>query len=297
MRKQVLRLVFFIGTLALLPSSASPQEAAQPEFSYDENSARGPAQWHTLAPDQKWANCKDTPEKPRSPIAFGNAPGPIHWGDRQQGRPLLQVSYSAMPLKMKKDAHHVEVIASGNNTAIVDGNTYDLKDFHFHYPSEHYYQIRPGQAYYDMELHMVHKTPSGQAVVLAIFINADRSANNPILEPIFSRLAQAGPEITADVRVNPDDLVKDFKNKVYFRYEGSLTTPPCTPGVKWLVLGGIMSISPAQLATYKSAFPNSNRRPLYVKRVFGQGFKLCCGLSNERCSMGGREIQCPPSLR
>ncbi len=278
MRNQVLRLVLFTGALALLPSSASPQEAEKPDFSYDGRSARGPAQWHTLAPDEKWANCKDTLEKPRSPIAFNNPPGSLHWGDVQQGPPLLKVSYSAMPLKMMKDKHHVEVIASGNNTVTVDGITYDLKDFHFHYPSEHYYQYRPAQqGYYDMEMHLVHKTPSGQAAVIAIFINADRRTNNPILEPVFSRLAQPGPEITADVRINPDDLVKDFKNKAYFSYVGSLTTPPCTPGVKWLVLGGIMSISPAQLATYKSAFPASNRRSLYIERAFGISFTLCCG--------------------
>jgi carbonic anhydrase len=294
MRKHVVLLIILAGAFALASSSARSQQ-----FSYEGNT--DPRNWGNL--NSGWQSCNDGTNQQQSPINLSAGPGPVKWGDTiprlgtKTNPPSWQPSYNAMPLRLERDQHTVDVKASGNNTLTVDGTSYNLIQFHFHHPSEHRYENRA----YDMELHMVHTTPSGQTAVLGIFISADRDTDNPILEPIFSKLLllQIGPPEREffNATINPNDLVKDFRDKVFIYYQGSKTTPPCTPNVRWIVLGGAISISPRQLATYKRTFPRANARPFGRVQTGSMGYGICCQMTQfqlQRCfAPGGAEVQCP----
>jgi len=287
--------VTLAGALSLMPSAVVPQEFVYDEFKKRPDGSgyyheKGPYKWWTLSPD--WLHCKDIETTQRggsqSPAYFNfTESNTVSWGERVPGlsartaNPSTRFSYSSMPLKMTRDQHTVEVVASGDNTLTINGThavgnvtSYRLMQFHFHHPSEHfkprqrsdpldqYYDVRKHK--FDMELHLVHKDDvSGELAVLAVFIKADGATDNPALEPIFANLAnlEIGKEKEFNLTINPDDLVRELRDNAYIRYRGSKTTPPCSPGVNWTLMGGALSISPRQFTAYKLTFPDPNARP------------------------------------
>ena len=136
----------------------------------------------------------------------------------------------------------------------MDKQKYQLVQFHFHHPSEE--QI-DGHAY-DMVAHLVHKDPAGHLAVVAVLLKQGQA--NPLIQTLWDHLPkQVGHEATvANVQVNAADLLP--KHTGYYAFEGSLTTPPCTEGVRWLVLSDPEGISPSELQTFSAIYPH-NARP------------------------------------
>jgi carbonic anhydrase len=141
------------------------------------------------------------------------------------------------------------------STLLLDGKTFELAQYHFHAPSEH----TLGGRHYAMEMHLVHHSESGELVVVGALI--DEGTHNAAFDPIWQQLPERPGEERhlEDVAVDIDALLPDASR--YWRYEGSLTTPPCTEGVHWLVLEQPLMLSAEQIARFRGIIGANNRPP------------------------------------
>ena len=146
----------------------------------------------------------------------------------------------------------------------VDGKTFKLDNIHVHHPSEH---LLNGQRY-AMEVHLVHKAvpPATGAVVVAVFLIPGGSSSDG-LQKLFAQMAATkapNSAVFAPALTEVDLLgLLPTWDMGYVRYDGSLTTPPCTEGVTWLVLKTARLISQQQIDAFTAAYP-VNARPLQL---------------------------------
>ena len=145
-------------------------------------------------------------------------------------------------------------VDAGAGSVTVDGDTYQLAQFHFHTPAEH---LENGKVF-PMEMHMVFEDPSKNILVVGRWV--EEGASNAALEPIFSDL----PKTTTQTHVfNHFDLNALLpSNLESFRYDGSLTTPDFNEGVKWIDLAQPLQMSAAEINAYSSLFPNGDAREI-----------------------------------
>ncbi len=203
---------------------------------------------------------------------------PAHWGEMKEEYKLcgtgkmqtpiniiptqdvniapLQLAYTTNSTNVINNGHTVQVnIASGSKLTL-DGKTYELKQFHFHTPSEN--NIKGHE--YALEAHFVHATKEGELAVVAVMF--EEGAENPILSKIWNKFP-----LKVDEKVNIDLSSADIQaimpsNKDYYKFIGSLTTPPCSENVKWNVFKTSMTISKEQVKQFFDTFGHSNNRPI-----------------------------------
>ena len=234
--------------LCATAESAEPHGAGTPHWSYEGNGA--PAQWGGLSPDFKTcaAGAEQTPIDLRGAIRA--APGPVTFG------------YQKMPLTVLNNGHTIQVNTPPGNKISIGGTAYELLQFHFHHPSEH---LLEGKSL-AMELHFVHKAANGALAVVGVFLQP--GAANPALTPIWNAMPEkAEPaRLVKDVTIDPARLLP--KERAYFRYMGSLTTPPCSEGLTWTVFRTPVQVSPEQIRMFGALFPMNARPPQALGRRF-----------------------------
>jgi len=148
----------------------------------------------------------------------------------------------------------VNFAAGSGNTIVVDGTLYELLQFHFHAPSEH----TVAGASFAMELHLVHKSAGGGLAVVGVLLQ--QGAASASLAPVLT-------SIPVDISVEHDlsapiDLMQLLPaDRRVYRYPGSLTTPPCSEGVKWILFTTPMDVDTAQAAAYTALYTGTNRPP------------------------------------
>ncbi len=209
-----------------------------------------PKQWGKL--DPTFAMCEKGQKQ--SPINITN---PV-----AQTLSELDVHYQPTPLNVTNNGHAIQVDCEPGSYIVVGDTRYDLLQFHFHAPSEH----TVDGAYLAMELHLVHRSAAGQIAVLGVLLS-DGPAN-VALQPIWTHMpTEIGTTTNTDLHVNAQDLLPDVRTT--YRYSGSLTTPPCTEGVQWLVMTETIPVSEQQVAIFKKIFPFNNRpiQPLKGREV------------------------------
>jgi len=180
---------------------------------------------------------------------------PVNISEFVQGQlPALNGNYQPSPLEVANNGHTVQVnYAPGSGFRAADKD-FNLLQFHFHTPSEHYIDGAP----YPMEAHFVHKADDGTLGVIGVMFKV--GAHNPVIEGIWQNVPQAGSAKQVEgVEINASDLMP--ANKGYYKYDGSLTTPPCTEGVQWYVMQDTIELSAKQLTAFQSVFP-VNARPI-----------------------------------
>lgn len=150
------------------------------------------------------------------------------------------------------------IVPAGAGSVTLNGDTYNLAQFHFHTPAEN---LENGHTY-PMEMHMVFSDASNNLLVVGRWVDASDAHNPPqtSLDPIFSDL----PKTTTETHVfNHFDLNTLLpSNLESFRYDGSLTTPNFAEGVKWVDLATPLYISQADINAYSSLFPNGDAREI-----------------------------------
>ncbi|HWA45807.1 MAG TPA: carbonic anhydrase [Hypericibacter adhaerens] len=225
--------------------TASHGEAAH--WSYEGEA--GPQNWGELSADFKV--CELGFEQ--TPIDLKNAISAQLAGVEPDFRP--------MPLKILNNGHTIQVNCDPGSRSRIDGRSFELLQFHFHHPSEH---LLAGRAF-DLELHFVHRAESGQLAVLGVFIQ--QGAENAALQPIWAGMpAVAGPVQDVGTQITPASLLPTERG--FFRYQGSLTTPPCSEGVLWTMFKQPIEASEDQIRKFAALFP-SNARPVQgVNRRF-----------------------------
>ncbi|VAX12081.1 Carbonic anhydrase, alpha class [hydrothermal vent metagenome] len=200
--------------------------------------------------------------------------GPAHWGDMKHefstcktgkhqspinisathnaSLPTIRFSYKATPLNVVNNGHTIQVNYAPGSHITVAGKQYELLQFHFHSPSEHEINGKPA----DMVAHLVHKAADGQLAVVAVLMK--KGASNPLIEKIWKHMpSHKGEYSKAAIKINVSDLLP--KDKAYYHYSGSLTTPPCSEGVNWMLLKNKVDVAPAQVAAFIDIFPKSTR--------------------------------------
>jgi carbonic anhydrase len=227
------------GLSALSQPSALAQDDA--EWSYDGDT--GPDSWGSL--DEDYAACADG--SAQSPIDIAGA----------SASDLVDVTVNfdtISPMKIFNNGHTIEVSVDPGSTSEIDGVMYELKQFHFHTPSEH---AIDGE-HQAMELHFVHKSADDASAVLSVLLR--EGEENAALDPVFANMpAEPGPEQEVDVEIVPASFLP--ADAATFRYSGSLTTPPCSEGVHWLIFTEPVEVSSEQVAIFQEIFP-ANARPL-----------------------------------
>lgn len=158
------------------------------------------------------------------------------------------------------DGHSVQAINEAPSMAIYRGNAYQLLQLHFHDPSEHHID---GTAY-NMEMHLVHKNSQGQILVVGVLIQLGAEnqeilkAGDWIRQQLGHRTVEKGEEVSGNFRLDVMKLLPLNQNH-YFTYEGSLTTPPCTEGVTWVVLNEPIEVSQKQVQRFVRAYGHTAR--------------------------------------
>jgi carbonic anhydrase len=166
----------------------------------------------------------------------------------------IQFDYRPTPFRIIDNGHTVQVTVGEGLGLSVQGRRYDLLQFHFHRPSEE----RVNGRLYDMVVHMVHKDQDGNLAVIAVLL--ERGMEHPIIQALWNNMPlERGMELTPDVILDLNKLLP--QNRAYWTYMGSLTTPPCSENVLWMVFKQPVSISQEQLAIFTRMYKN-NARPV-----------------------------------
>ncbi|HEY2809248.1 MAG TPA: carbonic anhydrase family protein [Steroidobacteraceae bacterium] len=227
----------------LAGTGAVADEAHGPHWSY--SGATGPEHW--AEEDAAFAACGSGRERHQSPINIDGAP--------QQELPPIEFHYQPTPLTVTDTGHSFQVNAvPGAGGITVGGEHYDLVQFHFHRPSEETFQGH----HYSMVAHLVHKNAQGQLAVVAVQIR--KGQENDFLKPIFDNFPARGAKEKSVAGASVDLQTFVPGKHGYYTYEGSLTTPPCSEGVRWFELKSSVEASAAQVQEFAVRYPH-NARP------------------------------------
>jgi len=201
----------------------------------------GPANWANI--NSAWAKC-----------AAGTRQSPIDLRDGIKVD-LEQIAFDYRPSLFNEvdNGHTIQVTVGGGNFITVGGNTYELQEFHFHRPSEE----RINGKGTEMVIHLMHRSAAGEQAVVAVLL--ERGTANNLIQTVWNHLplekyVAVSPSIVIDV----NEVLPARRD--YFTYMGSLTTPPCSEGVLWIVMKQPMQVSPAQMALFSRLYP-LNARP------------------------------------
>jgi carbonic anhydrase len=202
--------------------------------------------------------------------------GPEYWGDLAEAYDICRRGKNQSPIDLvavlgadlpelifkytqpgslieKNTGHAIQESVKPGNHILVAGKKFELRQFHFHSPSEH----TVNGNYFPMEVHFVHQNEEGEYAVVGLMF--EEGDHNEFMDQLPSFRAERGEEPL----VEPFDynrLITDRAN--YYLYNGSLTTPPCTEGVKWIVLKQPIIASPEQIQHYHDLLGFDNNRPV-----------------------------------
>ena len=204
--------------------------------------AGGPEQWGLLKPE--FSTC-----------AKGSRQSPI---DIRSGVKVdlepIQIDYRPSGFGVVDNGHTIQVNLEGGNSIEVQGRRYDLLQFHFHRPSEERIDGRQ----FDMVAHLVHKDPEGRLAVIAVLL--DRGSAHPVIQTVWNNLPlEKGTEMRVRNGLDMNNLLP--ADRRYFTYMGSLTTPPCSEGVLWMVMQQPVPLGTDQINVFAKLYP-MNARPI-----------------------------------
>ena len=229
--------------ILLLTSACVPQqtESAPPHWTYE--GEEGPSHWGEL--DGSYAVCGTG--KSQSPIDVANS----------SEQDLSNISFHYQPSKVNilNNGHTVQVNYDAGSYIELDGTRYEVVQFHYHAPSEH---TVDGESF-PAELHIVHRNADGNLAVVGILLK--EGIENAAYQPFISNLPAEKADVKdAGVQINAMDMLPSVQTT--FRYSGSLTTPPCTESVSWLLMTTPVELSAQQLTTLDSLFEGGTNRPV-----------------------------------
>lgn len=233
--------VFTIGSVVLSGAAFGAEEHRQgARWGYSGD--HGPHRWAELKPE--FSDCVGRNQSPINLTSMIEAElEPLTFDYRQGGHEIIN------------NGHTIQVNYEAGSRISVDGMQFELKQFHFHAPSENHIDGRS----FPLEVHLVHADKAGNLAVVAVMFDDGRE--NPVVAATWAQMPKAeGGRKALPNRVAAAGLLPDDRD--YYRYNGSLTTPPCTEGVRWIVMKKPMTVSTPQLEAFRTALGVANNRPL-----------------------------------
>ncbi|KAK7336518.1 hypothetical protein VNO77_17061 [Canavalia gladiata] len=240
-------LVLFSSPFLSTASGSNKTENTE-EFSYAVGTPKGPENWGHLNPE--WKTC-----------GIGKRQSPIDVQDNkvqvfhQLGK--LKKDYKPAPAVLKNRGHDIMLQWKGEVSQLhINATYYKLIQCHWHTPSEHTLNGKK----FDLELHAVHRNSKGEIAVIAILYKIGHP--DYLLSKLFRKIKSLGDKDIELGVMNPGDI--KFGSRKYYRYVGSLTTPPCTEGVIWTIVKKVRTVSKEQLRVLQEAVHHEfqeNARP------------------------------------
>jgi carbonic anhydrase len=217
-----------------------PPPARGTHWTYDGES--GPGNWSKINVD--WGKC-----------STGNRQSPIDLRDGiKVDLEQITFDYHQSSFTEVDNGHTIQVTVGTGNFITVNNQTYELQQFHFHRPSEEKINGKGTE----MVMHLVHKSAEGKLAVVAVLL--ERGKAHPLIQTVWNNLPLEKLESVSPTVVL--DLMEALPAKRdYFTFMGSLSEPPCTEGVLYIVMKQVMQASPAQLALFSRMYP-LNARPV-----------------------------------
>ena len=225
---------FFAGAVGLLGSAVAATASEKAHWGYRANN--GPAHWSTM--NDKFRTC-----------GTGNQQSPIDI-PKTAGKAAAKVSfdYRAGSATVVNNGHTIQVNVAKGNKLRIGKRSYRLVQFHFHTPSEN----TVAGLHYPMEAHLVHADEKGRLAVVALMVRIGGKG-------LIDRLPKPTEvnAMTSAGTVNPADLLPS--DKKHYAFQGSLTTPPCSEGVSWIVMKQPVEAANATVAQFYAILGANNR--------------------------------------
>lgn len=221
-------------------TTANANEAAHIHWSYEGDGA--PANWGKLRPE--YVAC-----------ASGKRQSPIDIRDGiRVDLETIRFDYQTSLFRIIDNGHTIQISVGSGSSISLMGRQFELIQMHFHRPSEE----RVNGKAYDMVIHMVHKDMDNHLAVIAVLL--EKGAENPTIQTLWNNLPlEVNQDVAPNVPIDLNNLLPESRS--YWTYMGSLTTPPCTEDVLWIVFKQPLQISAEQLAIFSRLYRN-NARPV-----------------------------------
>lgn len=216
--------------------------------------------------------------------SYGGEHGPDHWGDLDlasricaaghQQSPIaiesfveaqlspLQFSWARQADTIVNNGHTIQLNFNDGGMLTIGSERFSLVQFHFHHPSEH---LINGKVF-PMEVHFVHRKASGSLGVIGVLMTI--GTTNPVFAKVVETMPHAAENtpVTADPAIDPNGLLPARHG--YYRYSGSLTTPPCSETVDWMLLTDPVEVALTDVAAFAELYPWNARPPQRLDRRF-----------------------------
>ncbi|WP_141120567.1 carbonic anhydrase [Salmonella enterica] len=207
---------------------------------------------------------------------YSGETSPDHWGKLNNDYYLCEKGFNQSPIDITNtidgalpelnftfEKNNQEIINNGHtiqvNTiddiVIIDGNKYQLQQFHAHKPSENTIDNKQ----YPIELHFVHAKDNGEIAVIGVMVEEGKA--NEGFETLLNNLPK---EVNNSKKIIKEIDISDLypSNKDYYRFSGSLTTPPCSEGIIWIVMKTPITATKQQIEKLEKALGEDNNRPI-----------------------------------
>jgi carbonic anhydrase len=231
----------FFACAACLAATGPVAAQTHPQFGY--SGAAGPSHWGGIS--EHWRAC-----------SVGRNQSPVNLARFiEADLPPLEFRYATFGKDVINNGHTVQVNYAPGSTLGIDGKTFTLLQFHFHSPSEHHVEGRD----FPLEAHLVHQDENGDLAVVGVLF--EEGAANDLVGLVWAAMpGAAGGRSMLGNNITASGLLPADRD--YIRYNGSLTTPPCSEGVRWLLMKQRMSVSGQQIAAFQQALGFANNRPV-----------------------------------
>ena len=235
-----------LSSIALISSFA----LASGNWSYEGHT--GPKYWGDL--DEKFKMCK-----------IGKNQSPIDINKNNLVKACLKplkFEYNSKAKSVVNNGHTIKVSIEDGSYLYVDGKKFELKQFHFHTPSENTINGKN----FPMEAHLVHISEDGEIAVIGVMFKVGKE--NSALKKFQNFISKTiNKKKAINTYLNANELLP--KNKDYYRFNGSLTTPPCSEGVRWFVFKEPVEMSKEQLKIFSKIMGKNNRptQPINARKV------------------------------
>lgn len=228
-----------------IASHAEPEHTPKAEVHWGYSGHESPEFWGDLSAD--FSTCKTG--KQQSPINITHA--------LESNLPPLTWNYQTGGDEVVNNGHAIQVNYQEGSSVTIDDKEYAVKQFHFHHPSENTIDGRS----FPLEAHIVHQSADGKLAVVAIMF--EYGEENSAIKSIWEQLPDTvGATHPLKQSVSLNQLMPDEENRDYYRFNGSLTTPPCSEGVTWIVMKKYQTITKEEVAQFEKALKHTNNRPV-----------------------------------